>query len=253
MTLEKTVFLSVIFHAVLLTVLSLTLEKQSVVLPDFNVNLVSPSGESVAKGEALTVPPPQATKKASRPSPLDSGENLKSSMVVHPYKTSRLKQQSLIRAALAQVRSAHARDEKMDTEINNALEKAEGIADVESRIVKLRKTLDINVKNKTAKPSESAAPAGTPDGGDAALSSYSSMVAAKIKENWFFADFKTNVVQAVISIMIMKDGTVVAKGFDKHSGNGILDESAMRAVQRTGKVPPPPGGPIEIAVRFTPN
>lgn len=237
MTLEKTVLLSVLFHAVILAAISISIRKPYITLPPFEVSLVTPGGESVTipKGGAVSAPRP-----ASAP-PTPRIEEKKPAMVANPEKVDR----SAINKALARLRRSEALNERQKSLINSKLTAMQGIADVANR-VKLK--LEIN-KNKTGK----AATAGAPGGSSTALGAYGSAVKAAINKNWFYPDVKTHGLQAVISIIILKDGTIVPKSFDKHSGNPLLDESAMRAIQRTGKLPPPPYAPLEIALGFTPD
>ena len=251
MTFEKTVLLSVFLHAVILAALSLSLKKAYIVLPPFEVSLVSPAAQGLFVPESAPPAPaaPKAAKETEKTMPPPPVEKAKSSMVVRPDKANRREQEeekSLVNDALARLRGR----QKEKSLVNNALARLQGVANVENRVRKLKGTLEIN-KNKTARTGN-AAPAGAAGGSNTAIGNYANTIATRIRENWFFPDLKTHGIKAVISIHILKDGTIVPMGFEKHSGSALLDESAMRAVQRTGKVPPPPYE-LEIAVGFTPD
>lgn len=88
---------------------------------------------------------------------------------------------------------------------------------------------------------------------------YTNVVSAKVHNNWSIPPElkpRGNIV-TVIEIKIMRDGSLAYAGFEKRSGNSFYDESAMKAVRKSAPFPPLPGGfsdnIMEIGIRFHPS
>lgn len=81
---------------------------------------------------------------------------------------------------------------------------------------------------------------------------YYSLVSDRIWQEWVFAGAEAAGLEAVISITVMRDGTIVINGFEKTSGNTLFDRSALKAVNRASPLQPPPPFELELGVRFTP-
>ncbi|MDA8388394.1 MAG: cell envelope integrity protein TolA [Nitrospiraceae bacterium] len=247
MTFERTVLLTAILHAVILAALAVSIRRPYIVLHPFEVNLVAPPSKNLfaAKTAAPNMAPKPAVRpreKAEKAVPPPRPERQRQAMAASPQaeRRARRREQSFVNDAIARLR-ARQQDQSL---VNRALERLQGVAQVENAVIEISKK-----DNKTRAVASSGAA-----GGNAALNGYLQMVEAKIWHNWYFPDLKTHGGKAVISIQILKDGTIIANGFDKRSGDALLDDSAMRAIRRTGKVPPPPPPyPLEIAVGFTPD
>ena len=231
MTFEKTILLSAALHAVVLAALAVAIRRPYIVLHPFEVNLVAATAQKLFAPEAAvqkTAPKPAARPKEKAALPARQKQDMAA--------LEERQEQSLVNNVLRRLR-AHERDQSL---VNNALTRLRGVEQAE-KTVKLKETLQIGKKN-----------AATASGGNAALNSYLETVEAMIRQQWYLPEITTQGEKSVISIMILKDGTIIAQGFDKHSGDALLDASALRAIERTGKVPPPPYQ-LEIAVGFTPN
>jgi TonB family protein len=111
-----------------------------------------------------------------------------------------------------------------------------------------------------AKPSATAStPArGNVPGGQSSsrLSEYTGFIKSRIKSNWTLPQTlrpKDN-VETIIEVRILRNGAVERINFEKRSGNRYVDDSAMKAVQKSMPFPPFPDGMmdnyIEIGVRF---
>ena len=111
-----------------------------------------------------------------------------------------------------------------------------------------------------AKPSAAAsAPAsGNVPGGQSSsrLSEYTGFIKSRIKSNWTLPQTlrpKDN-VETIIEVRILRNGVIERINFEKRSGNRYVDDSAMKAVQKSLPFPPFPDGMIdnyiEIGVRF---
>ncbi|MDP3015474.1 MAG: TonB family protein, partial [Deltaproteobacteria bacterium] len=64
-------------------------------------------------------------------------------------------------------------------------------------------------------------------------------------------------LEAIIIIIIERDGKVQKSWFEKKSGNALYDQMAMRAIIKADPLPPIPKElnqeSLEIGVRFTPD
>ncbi len=64
-------------------------------------------------------------------------------------------------------------------------------------------------------------------------------------------------LEAIIEIRIADDGRIIAREFERASGNMLFDQSAMRAVKDASPVPPLPPqlrpGPLVMGIRFRPE
>ena len=58
-------------------------------------------------------------------------------------------------------------------------------------------------------------------------------------------------LEAIISIRVFMDGTVVVQRIEKSSGNAFFDKSAMKAIAKASPLSPSPHE-MEIGVRFFP-
>ncbi|HAA04160.1 MAG TPA: hypothetical protein DCE18_12370 [Syntrophobacteraceae bacterium] len=109
-----------------------------------------------------------------------------------------------------------------------------------------------------------AAGAGTGAGGDPgqiglARRLYYAEVYSIIHREWSLdtARLKGQHLEAVIILVVRRDGKILSYRFEKRSGNALLDESAERAVRKVDSLPPfpkiysPPQE--EIGVRFRPE
>jgi colicin import membrane protein len=92
------------------------------------------------------------------------------------------------------------------------------------------------------------------------LNEYYGLIWAKIKQSWTIPDnlLKERVdLEAIIIIIIERDGKVQKSWFEKKSGNVLYDQMAMRAIIKAEPLPPIPKElnqeSLEIGVRFTPD
>lgn len=92
------------------------------------------------------------------------------------------------------------------------------------------------------------------------LNEYYSLIWAKIKEAWTIPEnlLKEKVdLEAIIVLIIEKDGKIKKSLFEKKSGNDLYDQMAMRAIKRAEPLPPIPNewneNTLEIGIRFFPD
>jgi TonB family protein len=101
---------------------------------------------------------------------------------------------------------------------------------------------------------------GTGSGGGTAEQVYGGMVDAWIKKEWAlpvnFPKGKTQ-LEAIIVVIIERDGKVQKAWFEKKSGNASYDQMAMHAIKKAEPLPPFPkaliGNTCAIGLRFRPE
>jgi len=106
-------------------------------------------------------------------------------------------------------------------------------------------------------------PGGPPGGSsvlEAKLNDYYSLIWTKIKKEWTLPENlpKGKVdLEAIIVVIIEKDGKVQKSWFEKRSGNTLYDQMAMRAIKKAEPFPPIPkefsDETFEIGIRFHPD
>jgi TonB family protein len=106
-------------------------------------------------------------------------------------------------------------------------------------------------------------PGGSPGGSsvlEAKLNDYYSLIWAKIKKEWTLPENlpKGKIdLEAIIVVIIERDGKVQKSWFEKGSGNALYDQMAMRAIKKAEPFPPMPkefsDETFEIGIRFHPD
>ncbi len=107
------------------------------------------------------------------------------------------------------------------------------------KIVNLRSVISLKGKPGTSE----AKGTGTGD--------YYSKITQEIWSQWAYPDTGQKNLEAIISIRVFMDGTVVVQRIEKSSGNAFFDKSAMKAIAKASPLSPPPHE-MEIGVRFFP-
>ncbi len=116
------------------------------------------------------------------------------------------------------------------------------------RLGELRKMLTVG-KSEEGKPASKGAEG---KGGGSVVDDYYAKITNDIHKNWQWPSAMTDKnLEAIISIRIMKDGSVQVTRIEKSSNNGLFDRSALRAIAKASPVTPPPYE-MEIGVRFYP-
>jgi TonB family protein len=95
---------------------------------------------------------------------------------------------------------------------------------------------------------------------EAKLNDYYSLIWAKIKKEWTLPENlpKGKIdLEAIIVVIIQKDGKVQKLWFEKRSGNALYDQMAMWAIKKAEPFPPMPiefgEETFEIGIRFHPD
>ncbi|MGD2081306.1 MAG: cell envelope integrity protein TolA [Nitrospirota bacterium] len=81
---------------------------------------------------------------------------------------------------------------------------------------------------------------------------YANMVSSLIHQEFVFMDPGVDDIFTTISIKVMKNGTLRITKIERPSGHALFDRSAVRAIEKTGRVPPPPYE-MELGLRFCPG
>lgn len=129
--------------------------------------------------------------------------------------------------------------------------KEEKIAAIEAKkkiekIVKLRSIISLKAGEKNPdKVSNITQGAGT------LFDDYYAKIIDEIRQQWIFPDSGQKNIEAIISIKILKDGTITNQKVEKSSGNTLFDRSALKAIAKANPLTPPPYE-MEIGVRFYP-
>ena len=226
-SIQKTAAVSVLLHLtiIVLSVVIINYSKNVVMPSPYTVSLVSSSrgrssGESVQKAEE---PKSKAVEKAK--SPEESKEVTKT-------------------------------DKKADEKIfNERMSALEAIAKLKRNKELRKKMAAISVKGSGAKSgvrsSEKAEPAGGPKG--TAEDIYRAKITEEIQSEWIYPEYMKKDHQAVVSVTIRKDGTLLDPKIEKKSGDVFFDNSVLKAVIKASPVTPPPSGmEMEILeIRFS--
>lgn len=91
---------------------------------------------------------------------------------------------------------------------------------------------------------------------DAQMRAYYAMIWSRIKGKWALPQgiLPGEVLETVIDVTILRSGAVTQVNFEKRSGNRYFDESAMKAIQKASPLPPLPAWSKEnslgVGIRF---
>jgi TolA protein len=121
------------------------------------------------------------------------------------------------------------------------------------KIVRLRSAISsiIPLKASGDNPRVNTQTNGTPAGKGTIFNDYYSRIRKEIWQQWVFPDIVKKDMEAIISIRILKDGTIISQRIEKSSGNPLFDRSAIKALAKASPLSPPPYE-MDIGVRFYP-
>jgi colicin import membrane protein len=114
------------------------------------------------------------------------------------------------------------------------------------KIVKLRSLISLKAgENKSENTSDAVHGTGT------LFDDYYGKITKEIRQQWIFPDSGSKNIEAIVSIRILRDGTIIIQKIEKSSGNTLFDRSALKAIAKASPLTPPPYE-MEIGVRFYP-
>lgn len=128
-------------------------------------------------------------------------------------------------------------DERHVSEQIAALEAKEKAVNMIKKRAELRNVISLkgSGEGRPASPQGAGAKGGGSPSGD-----YYAKVTKDIWQHWEWPSAVTDkTLEAIISIRIMKDGSVQVIGKEKSSGNALFDRSALRAITKASPVTPP--------------
>ena len=132
------------------------------------------------------------------------------------------------------------------------------IEEIEKKF-KRRSVISLNTRgdNKTVKPVVSkpgniSAQSDSPVTQGRIVDDYYAKIIKEIWHQWRWNPAQGRKdIEAIVSMKILKDGTVLVQKIEKSSGNTHFDRSALRALALASPLSPPPYE-IELGVRFYP-
>ena len=231
------IFISLLFHAVVLCLLFFTPSFPSPKLtfgPVYTVALVNFSGKTLQqKGVA-----------AGAKELMEAG------------RTETVLRKRLEAEPVIPIRSLESR-RKQDRTLEKAMEEIRKRAAAAEPTPKLQKKDGSNAK---AMPEEKAGPASPQPAGDADMdaknNAYYAMIWSRIKRGWALPQgiLPGDVLETVIDVTILRNGAVTEVNFEKRSGNRFFDESALKAIRKASPFPPMPAwigeASLGVGIRF---
>ncbi|MCL5808464.1 MAG: TonB family protein [Deltaproteobacteria bacterium] len=91
---------------------------------------------------------------------------------------------------------------------------------------------------------------------DTQMRAYYAMVWSQIKGKWVLPQgiLRGEALETIIDVTILRSGAVTQVNFEKRSGNRYFDESAMKAIRKASPLPPLPawigGNSLGVGIRF---
>ena len=121
------------------------------------------------------------------------------------------------------------------------------------QLTKLRRVISIPAAGEQPDTKQtSEAQAQGKQSGDATVGNYMDKITGEIWKQWSWdSTMGEKSLEAVISVVISKNGTITIQKIEKSSGNRFFDRSALIALKNASPVTPPPDrSEIEIGIRF---
>lgn len=137
-------------------------------------------------------------------------------------------------------------NEKAEKSVEETIAAIEAKKRVE-RIVRLRSVISLQAHGDNRTDSPEVTP--IHKGRGSLFDNYYAKIQREIWQQWVFPDTGQKNLEAIISIRIKKDGTIITQKIEKSSGNPLFDRSANRALTKASPLSPPPYE-MEIGVRF---
>jgi TonB family protein len=252
-SLQKTAALSAFLHLTLFLVASLVLEQSSHMnLPSpYMVDLVSPSGRSTVAGPRNVS---QKNRSAERERPtrrpaeaLSKKEKMKEKLIAK-RETERVEDRI---ARLAAIERIKRKKRMADEDVEDRIAQLAAIERIKETY-KLRQVISIPAKGEGPDARQTSQPqAGSGAAGQKTIGNYMDKITGEIWKRWSWDPTMGKNLEAVISVLILKDGTIRVEKIEKSSGNTFFDRSALIALKNASPVTPPPDrADVEIGIRF---
>jgi colicin import membrane protein len=225
-SIQKTIAASLLLHLALIAL--------SVVLINYTKNVVLPSPYTVSLVN------PGETGQSGRPASGSQAPELRTTGSPAAEREAPVKESKMIDT------SSKNDQKRLDERMSELLAKKK----IE-RIVKLRQVISVKSSGERA-TGEIPQKGGSPGGAKGTLfDSYYGKITDEIRGEWHYPDYMKKDLEAVVSVLIEKDGTLTGVKIEKSSGDRFFDRSALNAVAKASPVSRPPYE-MEIGIRFYP-
>ncbi len=231
-SLQKTAALSAVLHLTVFLVAALVMEQSSHMnLPSpYIVDLVSPSGRSEVAGSRHVAQKNRSAERempARRPAEALSKKEEMKEMMLAKRETERIEDRIAELAAIERIK----------------------------KMTRLRQVISVPAKGEGSGARQTLQPqAAGESAGQGTVGSYMDKITGEIWKQWSWdPSMGEKNLEAVISVLILKDGTIRVEKIEKRSGNTFFDRSALIALRNASPVTPPPDrAEMEIGIRFSP-
>ncbi len=215
-SLQKTTILSLALHVSVLLISFLLLRQSSqlIMSSTYTVNLVS--------------------------SDVFKGDEKRESKII----SESLRDTSITEGLIKEDMSKKLKKEELIEEKISAIEAKKRV----EQIVRLRSAISLGKQLNEKSVSDTSS---TDTGRGGIFDDYYTRIRNHIWQHWIYPDTGQKDLETIISIVIMRDGTISIKKIEKSSGNPLFDKSAIKALTKANPLPPPPYE-MEIGVKFHP-
>jgi colicin import membrane protein len=225
-SLQKTTIISFTLHLTAFLIVLLIVKQSSriIIPPPYTVNLVSTDVlRSLDKGEDAGV------TSAPRASPPEKTIPLKKTKEAPVPLKDTVKEQNMIEEKISLIKA------KKQVE----------------KTVKLRSVISLKAGSDKRNDHPQTTSSQTATKSSTMFNEYYAQMENKIWQQWSWPETEQKNLLAVISIKILKDGTIRIQKIEKSSGNSFFDKEALKALTKANPLPPPPDE-LEVSLRFYP-
>jgi len=243
----KMLLISLLFHFLIIcvAVISPRVSSKKIHYPSIHrVNLVSfpaaspqmPGKPAVKKAEPGT-PPPVAKPKT--PPPAAKSKTLPSvTKPIAPVKA------SVSRATKkASVPSKKKIKEKVERKVDTGAQISSALAEIRREVASRQEGARLGEGGSTGSGYGSPGKRTGEGSLDPESQAYYQLVRERIEENWILPDIvdrSRRNLKLTVCLRIGRDGRIIESWIDESSGLNYFDQSLLRAVKKTGSLPPPP-------------
>jgi colicin import membrane protein len=201
----------------------------------YTVRLVSPDESAV---KALRVPPAKKHIPLAKEEPAAEEPSVKTVKAPPPKKTPSLEDYTDEKIAALRKQRERERDRAEKQRAIAAMRKRARVEELAE--AKAAVTVTAKAVGEAGQPAEGSI-----------VGDYVQNVRSLIEQEWILAGTGREGLYAIITVRVMKNGTLKVTDMERSSGDAIFDRSALRAISKASPVPPPPYE-MELGVRFIP-
>ena len=119
------------------------------------------------------------------------------------------------------------------------------------RIVEARKMITITGQSPVSRKRHAQGASEGTKTGRPGSGSYEDLIASRIGQEIIFPDTNESMIETIVVIRILRDGTIRVQGIEKKSGNALFDRAALRAIEKASPVPVP-ASEMELGLKLHP-